>query len=605
MREFDEPFPEIKKKEYKKVVVAKLLSKSLVYAFALFGLIFILILFALLGFFKPQANYVAQIPQSAILKIDFDEAISESNSSDLMMDFAGIKKQSFYDLIKTINIAAMDKRVKALVGKVHVSSLGIAQIQDLRQTIENFKKTGKKAYLYSSGFGSLGGGTKEYYLATAFDEIVLMPKTEVGITGIGIEVPFFKNVLEKLGVKADFYSRYQYKTAMDSFTSSKMSGAFYQEMNKLGEGIYARLVYDMAQARNISAEKMVNLINQAPLFSDEALDENLVDKVLFEQDFLSQIESQYKAKFISFSDYASNITDNSKKMPTIAFLVIEGVIADGESSADALNSEIITGSETVLEQIEDIKKNKNIKAVVVRVNSPGGSYNASNEIWHALNKLKEEKKLPIIVSMGDYAASGGYFVALAGDKIVAEPSTITGSIGVLGGKFVLEDLWKKLEVNWQRINFGNNAGILSVNQKFSKSEKNIFNKSLDVVYSDFTSKVIKARNISEKEMNKLARGRVWLGEQALKHNLVDALGGIELALTIAQTEAKLKPDEKIRIEFYPKEKTLQEKIQQLLQNGPAVQTLPLASSWQKEVKQFNLLNRLKYNAILPPIQIEM
>lgn len=605
MTTFTEPFPEITTKNHKKIKVAKLLSKSLIYAFALFGLIFILILFAVLGMLKPQTPYVAKVPDSAILKIDFDEAFSESNSSDLMMDFAGIKKQSFYDLIKTINIAAMDSRIKALVGEVHISSLGIAQIQDLRQTIENFKKTGKKAYLYSSGFGALGGGTKEYYLATAFDEIVIAPKSEVGITGIGIEVPFFKNVLEKIGVKADFYSRYQYKTAMDSFTSSQMSEPFYQEMDKLGEGVYTRLVFDMAQKRNIPTQQMEALIDQAPLFSEEALEAKLVDKIMFGQDFLSQLKTEYKAKFISSQDYAANIVDNAKKLPTIAFLVIEGIITDGESSADALNSEIITGAETVLKQIEDIKKNKNIKAVVVRVNSPGGSYNASNDIWHALEKLKEEKKIPVIVSMGDYAASGGYFVALAGNKIIAEPTTITGSIGVLGGKFVLEDLWKKLDVNWQRMNFGKNAGILSSNTQFSESEKHIFNKSLDMVYSDFTSKVTKARNISEADMDKLARGRVWLGEQALENHLIDAIGGIEVALTTAQAEAKLKPNEKIRIEFYPKEKTLQEKIQQLLQNGPAVQALPFASSWHKEMEQFNLLNRLKYNAILPPMQIDM
>lgn len=605
MNEFDLPFPEESKQDRKKIETAKLLSKSLIYAFAIFGLIFVIILFLILGMLRPQGKVVASVPRSAILTIGFDESFSETKNNDIMAELVGQQNQSFFDMIRAINVAAFDNRVKALVGKVSVSSLGLAQIQDLRQAIVNFKKQGKKTYLYAQSFGSFGRGTKEYYLASVFDEIVIAPNSEVGITGVGIEVPFFRDVLDKIGVQPEFYSRYEYKTAMDSMTRKTMSPAFKAEMKKLGTGIFNRMVIDIAAARKLSEKDVVSLINQAPLPSDVALKAKLVDKIAFKQDFLDNLQEAYKSEYIDLAAYETNIINHKRGTKSIALLVIDGVIAEGESSAESLQNEVITGVDTVLSQLKEIDEDKNVKALVIRVNSPGGGYGAANDIWHGIEQLKAKKKIPVIISMGDYAASGGYFVAIAGDKIVAEPSTITGSIGVLGGKMVLQNLWKKLGVHWQRISFGQNAGILSSNTPFSKQERNIFNKSLDNVYSDFTLKVAKARNLSEKEMDKLARGRVWLGEQALKVKLVDELGGIETALALAQKEAQIKDDEKIRIEFYPKEKTLQEKLQQLVGSGKGLVMSETAKIFGDEMQNIQMLNRLKYNAILPPMQIEM
>ena len=605
MNEFDLPFPEESKQDRKKIETAKLLSKSLIYAFAIFGLIFVIILFLILGMLRSQGKVVASVPRSAILTIDFDESFSETKNNDIMAELVGQQNQSFFDMIRAINVAAFDNRVKALVGKVSVSSLGLAQIQDLRQAIVNFKKQGKKTYLYAQSFGSFGRGTKEYYLASVFDEIVIAPNSEVGITGVGIEVPFFRDVLDKIGVQPEFYSRYEYKTAMDSMTRKTMSPAFKAEMKKLGTGIFNRMVIDIAAARKLSEKDVVSLINQAPLPSDVALKAKLVDKIAFKQDFLDNLQEAYKSEYIDLAAYETNIINHKRGTKSIALLVIDGVIAEGESSAESLQNEVITGADTVLSQLKEIGEDKNVTALVIRINSPGGGYGAANDIWHGIEQLKAKKKIPVIISMGDYAASGGYFVAIAGDKIVAEPSTITGSIGVLGGKMVLQNLWKKLGVHWQRISFGQNAGILSSNTPFSKQERNIFNKSLDNVYLDFTLKVAKARNLSEKEMDKLARGRVWLGEQALKVKLVDELGGIETALALAQKEAQIKDDEKIRIEFYPKEKTLQEKLQQLVGSGKGLVMSETAKIFGDEMQNIQMLNRLKYNAILPPMQIEM
>lgn len=605
MADFKAPFPEVKKKNKRKIFAARLLLKSLIYSFAIFGILFIMLLFVVLGLIKQDTGGVVLVPKSALLTIDFDNEFSETRGDDIVAELTGSQPQTFLDLITAINIAASDKRVKAIAASVSTSSLGLAQIQDLRQTIETFRKSGKKAYLYSASFGSFGRGTKEYYLASAFDEITIAPNSEVGITGVAIEVPFFRKVLDKIGVKPEFYSRYEYKTAMASMTDFQMSKPYREEMSRLGGSIFNQFVKDTAEARHITETELKKLVNEAPLISDTALHAKLVDRIAFRQDWLSALKQEYKAKPIDVLDYAGNIQTYGSGVPAVAFLVIDGVITSGESYANSLRDEVVTGSNTVLQQLEEISKDKDVKALVVRVNSPGGGYGAANEIWHGLLQLKKQRNMPVIISMGDYAASGGYFVALAGDTIIAEPSTITGSIGVLGGKMVFQELWKKLGVNWNGIKFGENAGILSFNTAFSAKEKSIFNKSLDAVYEDFTLKVSTARKISLKELNKLARGRVWTGEGAKKNKLIDELGGIELALSEAQKAAGIKPEDKFRIAYYPKAKSLQEKIQQLVNGSKGIYIRKVLSDFQVELEQLKLLSRLRYDAVLPPMQINL
>ncbi len=606
MTDLKTPFPEVKEKNKKRIFAACLLFKSLIYSFAIFGILFILLLFVVLDLLRQDGGRAQPVPKSAILAIDFDAPYSETRGDNIMTEIAGgVRSQTFLDLITAINVAAADSRVKAIAANVSISSLGLAQIQDLRDTIKNFRASGKKAYLFSSGFGSFGRGTKEYYLATAFDKIVMAPNSEAGITGISIEVPFFRKALDKIGVTPEFYSRYEYKSAMNSLTDFQMSKPYREEMSRMGGSIFNRFAADVSKARGMSEKELKKLVDNAPLSADDALKAGLIDEISYRQDWQRALEKDYNARPIAVWDYIGNISTYGKGVQAVAFLVIDGVIAEGESYAGSIRNETVTGADTVLEQLEEISENKDVKALIVRVNSPGGAYGASDDIWHALEQLKTQKKIPVIVSMGDYAASGGYFVALAGDKIIAEPSTITGSIGVLGGKMVLEQLWKKIGVNWNSVNFGENAGILSFNTKFSNKEKSIFNKSLDIIYKDFTLKVSKARNLDLNALDKLARGRVWTGEDALKHNLVDGTGGLETAFSEALKAAKIKPAEKFRILYYPKEKTLQEKIQQLVNGGRGVYMSGALSVFSSEINELKQLNRLRYDAVLPPMQINM
>lgn len=594
------PFPPMPA-ELNKKAAARILLKSVIYAFAIFGILFILLLFAVLGLLGRSVP-VAAVPQNAVLTIDFDEAVSETRRDTLLTEVAPTSGLAFYELLTVLGQAAFDDRIKAVAGRINVSSLGLAQMQELFNAVQNFKKSGKPAYIYSSGFGSLGGGTAEYYLASAFSKITMQPHSELGITGIYAEVPFFRPLLDKLGVSPEFFSRYEYKNAMASFTDKKISEAFRKEMAMTVDSFNIILGRGMLEARFAQPDKdeLWKIYDKAPFSAEYAQTIGLVDELAFESDWLDNIKEKHQAELISATEYASTISFNTRGSK-LALLILEGTITDVPGINPLGDGEI--NARAVLEQIDEIKADKDVKGVVVRINSPGGSYTASAEIWNALNRLKAERKIPLIVSMGDYAASGGYFVALAGDRIFADMATLTGSIGVLGGKFALEKLWEKLNVNWALFATSPNAGILSSNTEFTKEQKEAINKSLDRIYEDFTLKVSQARNISPEKMDELARGRVFTGLLAVSNGLIDQIGGLDAAISELKQKAGLKADEPYVLAVYPKPKSLQEKIGELLSSAPVVSMKSTAEKLGLDVQSLYVLKHLQYDAVMPPMII--
>ena len=588
----------------KRKLAVKILLKSVTYAFALFGLLFILLLFVIVGMLSAPVGAVA-VPQNAILQIDLDEPFNEVRRDSLLTDVGSGIRPSFADLIFSIDAAGQDDRVKAIVAKISNSELGLAQMQELYGVIRRFRSHGKKAYLYSAGFGDFGGGTSEYYLANAFDEITMLPNSDFGVTGISIEVPFLRNVLDKFGVYPEFYARHEFKNAMASFIDKKSSKSFYDELSFLAEFFTEEMFRVIIPERYgvLSKKDYRSIINRAPMSSEEALNLGLIDKIGYEFDWREEIKKSYQGEFLDVADYASNWMYN-RNANKIALLVLEGAINQGLSVDNPLSGEALVGSDTVLAQIDEIAKDKDIKAVIVRVNSPGGSYVASNEIWHALKRLKEKKQIPLVVSMSNYAASGGYFVSLAADNIFANTMTITGSIGVLGGKIVLEDMWKKLGVNWAFVETGETSGLMSINRSFNVRQKELFNKSLDRVYDDFVHKVAEARNIDITRMDKLARGRVWTGLGARENGLVSENGGLLRALEEVRSAAYIKPEDAISIVFYPKQKTLQEKISELTGGLQVATARRIKAELGLDISLIGMLKRLQYDMALPPFVIK-
>ena len=600
MPEVKSPFPRSHISLRKKTAI-RILLKSIVYAFAIFGILFILLLLALLGMIRTSAP-VPIIPEKAILTVDFDSSFGEVLQDSILFEMApnGVGQISFHQLLTVLSKAAKDDRIKAIAGRVNVTGLGLAQIQELRLAIENFKKHGKPAYIYSPGFGSFGEGTDEYYLASVFSKITMQPNSDVGLTGISAEVPFVRGALDKIGVTPEFYARYEHKNAMATFMDRQVSTTFKTDMNILLAKLNVMLVQDLLKSRfsNPTREDLLGIIDKAPFSAEYAKTVGLIDEIAYESDWLDAIIKEFQAEPISVEQYATSLRPNVKGKK-LAVIFMEGMISDMPGVRPLEGAEI--NSRLVLAQIDEIKQDKDIKGVLVRINSPGGSYGASAEIWNALNRLKQENKIPLIVSMGDYAASGGYMVALAGDKIFADPATMTGSIGVLGGKFVLEDLWKKLDVNWEAFDPSENAGILSPNFKFNKMQKSAFNKALDRTYEDFTLKVSQARNIPLNKLDNLARGRVFLGQDAAEFGLVDELGGLDAALGALSDKVGIKPGESIILLTYPKPKTWQEKINELLGSAPIVSMKATVEKLGLDIRSLTVLKHFKYDAIMPPM----
>lgn len=548
-------------------------------------------------------RYPAAIEKNTYLVIDFNQqAISENENSTLLEELADEQPLSFTKLLQSIEYASEDENITGLVAKINILGLEPAQVQDIARAVAVFKAANKKTVVFSQGFGSFGYGNMEYYLASFFDKIYMQPHTYIGLTGIEIEVPFFKDILNKIGVLPEFYARYEYKNAMASLTDNKMSAAYNEEMRGLGQSLMNEIEADITNNRKIS-EPLKNIINQAPLTTEQGLKFNLIDGVMYAQELDKLLKDEGAKHFVGIKDYAAGLYPNDGNLPTIAVLNLNGEIVDGKSE-NSLRQNNIIGSQNVVEDIEKIKKLDDLKAVVVNINSPGGSYNASDEIYFALQQLKKETKVPLIVSQSAYAASGGYFISLAGDYILAEPMTITGSIGVLGGKMVLEKLWQKLGVNWEYIAFGKNAGILSANKPFSQAEKKIFNNSLDEVYRDFTSKVVENRKLT-KPIDKVARGRVWTGRQALSLGLIDELGGYSNALNKAIEMGKIAQNQNIKIVSFPEAKSFSEKVGDLIANTGSIKAEKLIEESGVDITNLKLFKRLQYDTVLLPFKINM
>ena len=603
------PFPRLSgnKEKTGKVYV---MFKIVVYALALFGVMAFIVVLTLAGALKQDSwrTMVPEVPEKAVLTVDFDNmSFSEQRSYDLWAELSGSRPMSFYDLTAALDTAIGDERVKALAVNLGSTDLGLAQIQNLRRLINEFRQAGKKTYLYSSGFGEMGGGTAEYYLASVFDEIVLMPGSEIGITGVNIEVPFLRRLLDRVGIEPEFYARKEYKSAMAFLTDRGFSKTYRQEMSRLGGNIYRQIVSGIAGSRGLDESRVKKLVDASPLTSNEGLENNLITKEGYKPELIEAVVKEYDGELFDIESYRMAVSDKSaKKAPKIAYMVIEGDIVEGESSINPVDGTINAGAETMVAQLDEINQDDDVDALILRINSPGGSYGAAKEIWFALKQLKENRKIPVVVSMGDYAASGGYFIALAGDYIIAEPATVTGSIGVLGGKLVLDGLWQKLGVSFGTVSFGKNAGILSPNRKFSAQEKKVFNRSLDNIYHDFTQKTAEARGLSAEETDKAARGRGWIGKEAVKLKLVDALGGIKEAVCKAAELSGIAEGKKpVHVVYYPGEKSLQEKISELLSGRPRIFVNKAVKDFGFDGEEVNMLLRMQYETALPPFRVNM
>src|SRR5207249_7032298 len=389
------------------------------------------------------------VPSKTILEANFERQMVEDIPDEpaakaLLNDRAVLR-----DVVDALDRGASDNRVLGFVARMGAVRMGTAQVQELRDAVTRFRAHKKPAVAFAETFGEFGPGNNAYYLATAFDQIYLQPSGDVGLTGLMLESPFVKGTLEKLGTKFHGDHRYEYKNALNFFTETKYTPAHKEAMTALMNSWFNQVTDGICQARKIPTNQFAALIDRGPFLGKEAVDAKLVDGLAYRDEVYDQLKKKggNGAEFLYLHKYLERAGRPHDKGKTIALVYGVGGVSRGKSDYDPVQGSLTMGSDTVAGAIRNAAENKDVKAILFRVDSPGGSYVASDTSWREVVRARKAGK-PVIVSMGDLAGSGGYFVAMAADKIVAQPGTITASIGVLGGKLLSSGFWNKIGPSW-------------------------------------------------------------------------------------------------------------------------------------------------------------
>lgn len=493
-------------------------------------------------------------PQNIVLELDLRGGLTEFMPADPLANLLSGRVPTLRDAVAALDKARLDPKVKGVVALIGEDRLGLAQAQELRDAVARFRETGRFAYAYSTSFGEFGPGNGSYYLASSFEEIWLQPIGTVGLTGFVSEVPFAREALDEIGVTAQIDHRGQYKSAPETFTEIDFTPAHRAMIQSLIGDLTRQLVAGVAESRGLKPEQVQALIDGGPYVAKEALAAKLVDRLDYQDVLRDELlrKAGDDSDFVSFVDYAPQPGDLALDgRPRIAMITGVGLIAQGSGEAKPLIGGPGVESDRIADAFREAAEDDRVAAIVFRIDSGGGSAVASETIRRAVVQARAKGK-PVIVSMGDTAASGGYWVSMNADAIVAQPATLTGSIGVFAGKILTQDLWDKLGVNWGLVAAGEHAAIWSNLVPYSPEEEARLDALLDDIYDAFVTNVAEARGLTVAQVQAIAQGRVWTGAQAKENGLVDALGGLETALILAREKAGLTRDETVAMVDYPR-----------------------------------------------------
>lgn len=515
----------------------------------------------------------------SLAEIDIDESYPEGPGQPGVF---GDLKPNLAKIIERIDKATADDKVAGIMLHLEDVELGRGKLAELRSAVARARKAGKKVYADLSE-----GSSATYMLASACDEIVMPPVGMISVAGVRMEFMHFKSLFEKIGVHADFLQMGDYKGAAEPFTREKMSPEFRKQMDLVLDDYYAQLVDTVAADRKLDAGKVKDLIDEGLFTAARAKEVGLIDQVAYGDEFRQQLAQQkhvdsvkliedYGKKQLDQEDFSgfagfmkmvemlsgaepkATGTSSSQK---IAVIYAVGEINSGDSKS-GLRGESM-GSDTIVKALRDAEKDPKVMGIVLRVDSPGGSAIASDLMWREITRIKSKK--PVVASMGDIAASGGYYISMGCTKIYAEPGTLTGSIGVVTGKFALKGLLDKVGVTVDAISRGKNSGWMSSDEPFSDSEKEVVMKMMKDCYRQFTEKAAQGRNMEVKQLESLAGGRLYTGKMAKTCKLVDEIGTLDDAVDEAKRLAGLKADDKTERLLLPKPKSF---LEGLLSGGP-------------------------------------
>lgn len=501
------------------------------------------------------------VRDAQVLRIDLGGSWPEQDANASLNRLLGVRLLTLRDLLDSIDAASSDDGIAALELRVSDLSTGWAKAQEIRAALESFKDSGKPIHAFVEG-----GDDGSYFLASAAEEIWMIETGTLWLDGISAEVSFYGGTLEKVGLTADLEQIGEYKNAADVMKRKAMSEPHREAMGSLLDGLYGEIVTTLAESLDRTPAEMEAIIGDGPHAARSALEAGLVDSLGFEDEARDALDEALGGAHsrITLERYAQRLT-RPRGDRTIAIIECSGTIVSGESS-DSLFGGGQMGSETIAEAIRDARDLPRIAAIVLRVDSPGGSPVASDVIWRETIRTKQAG-IPVVVSMSDVAASGGYWISMGADKVVAEPMTITGSIGIYGGKYVTRGLGEKLGINVEPMRRGAHAGMNSGEAPFTDDERALLRAQLRAVYDLFIERAADGRGFDSPEaVDRIARGRVWTGRQAHERGLVDELGGLDDAIEVAAELAGLPADQRVSLRWLPAAPTLAEMF---FNGGPA------------------------------------
>ncbi len=534
------------------------------------GLLIFLAIVALLilGGFLVMAGLGALMKGKAVsvkpdstLVLAMDRPLQEPLPNPLMTEIFHAKVYSVYELVSALDRAAKDDRIKSLLLDVGAFPSGFAKIQELREAVDRFKASKKPVWAYFEYAGNGG-----YYLCASADKIYTPPTGNLLLNGLAAEIPFYRGTLDKIRVEPELYHIGAYKSYSDTFMLKEMSEAQREATNAILDSLYGQLTGGIAAGRHMDPAQVRTAIDTGFFFGGEIQKAGFVDGLWYRdqvQDAMKKLNgNKGKWQHVAMDDYLKDdrAGTSSGATKSIALVLASGDIMSGEGSAHVAMGDTTIGSDTMVKWLRKAGENADVKAVVMRVDSPGGSALASDVIWRQVEVLRKTK--PVVVSMSDVAGSGGYYIAMGADAIVAEPGTITGSIGVVSGKFVFKGLMDWIDYNQETLKRGQNADIFSAYSRFTPDQEKIIQGQMQSFYHEFVSKAAQGRHMDYAAVDKVGQGRIWSGEDALKIGLVDRLGGIPTAIAMAKEKAKIGKDEPVRIQIYPRPKTLFEALLQ-------------------------------------------
>ncbi len=503
------------------------------------------------------------VAQNSVLLLSVSGPLPDFTPDDPVARAVGFAQpQSFTSLLTQIRKAKVDNRIGAVFLDISFPGIGWGRADELRDAIADFRTSGKPAYAYMEI-----GANKEYYIATAADKVFLPPSGDIYMNGLAAQAMFFKGSLDKLGIEADVIQiGPKYKNAPDQYTRKEMGEGQREVIDAILDEYFGRFTGAIAESRQKSVEDVLELVNSAPYNAREAKELGLIDGALYREQVYNELKTQLgyqendTLRTIRSSQYKEIPSDSLglNNGERVAVIFASGPINIGRSNDSPFGGEVV-GSDTIVQAVNDAAADASIKAIILRVDSPGGSALASDLMWFALENAKAKK--PVVVSMGDVAASGGYYISTNANKIVAQPSTLTGSIGVFMGKPVVRGFYDWLGISEEYVLRGKNAGIFRETVKWTPEERAKMESQTNSIYFDnFLPKVASGRDISTERANELGQGRVWTGTQARSNGLVDEFGGLEKAIQVAKELANLPADKDVRRIVFPQPRPFLETI---------------------------------------------